>query len=217
MKRIVLYGIGSPLIVDAEEACARAGIKIVAGVRNVDARDWVSSAVRIVPSDAVTDELRRYPIVVAMFTPGHRQRAFEAAVADGFAQAATLIDPTSVLARSAEFGSGVFVNAGCVIGGACRIGDRVLINRSASLGHHAQLADYVSIGPGVVLAGAVTVGRGATICAGAVVLPEVSIGENAVIAAGCVVRESVAPRTLVGGNPGRVLRPAIAGYNDLTV
>jgi sugar O-acyltransferase (sialic acid O-acetyltransferase NeuD family) len=217
MNRIVLYGVGSPLVVDAEEACARAGIEIVAGVRNVDAPVWVSSAVRVVPVDALNDELRRHPIVVALFTPGHRRHAFDAAIADGFAHAATLIDPTSIVARSAEIGAGVFVNAGCVIGGACRIGDRVLINRSASLGHHARIADYASIGPGVVLAGSVTVGRGATICAGAIVLPEVSIGENAVIGAGCVVREAVPPRTLVGGNPARVLRSEIAGYKDLSV
>ena len=51
----------------------------------------------------------------------------------------------------------------------------------------------------------------------AVVLPDVSIGENAVIGAGCVVRESVPPRTLVGGNPARVLRSEIAGYKDLSV
>jgi hypothetical protein len=29
-KRVVLYGVGSPLVVDAEESCARAGIEIVA-------------------------------------------------------------------------------------------------------------------------------------------------------------------------------------------
>jgi sugar O-acyltransferase (sialic acid O-acetyltransferase NeuD family) len=217
MNGIVLYGVGSPLIVDAEEACARAGIDIVAGVRNVDAPDWVSSAVRVVDLNAVSDDLRLHPIVVALFTPGHRRHAFEQALANGFAQAATLIDPTSIVARSAEIGAGVFINAGCVIGGACRIGDRVLINRSASVGHHARIADYASIGPGVVLAGSVTVGRGATICAGAVVLPEISIGENAVIGAGCVVREAVPSRTLVGGNPCRVLRSEIEGYNDRSV
>ena len=217
MNRIVLYGVGSPLVIDAEEACARAGIEIVAGVRNVDAPVWVSDSVRVVEVRALNDELRRHPIVVALFTPGHRRRAFEQAIANGFVRAATLIDPTSIVARSAEFGDGVFVNAGCVIGGGCRIGDRVLINRSASLGHHARIEDYASIGPGAVLAGSVTVGRGATICAGAVVLPEVSIGENAVVGAGCVVRKPVPPRTLVGGNPGRVLRSEIAGYNDLSV
>ena len=76
MKAIVLYGIGSPLVVDAEESCARAAIDIVAGIRNVEARDWVSEAVRVVAAADVDDALRRHPIVVALFTPGHRRRAF---------------------------------------------------------------------------------------------------------------------------------------------
>ena len=215
MKAIVLYGIGSPLVVDAEESCARAAIDIVAGIRNVEARDWVSEAVRVVAAADVDDALRRHPIVVALFTPGHRRRAFDAARASGFNDDATLIDPTSIVARSAHIGRGVFINAGCVVAGACRVGDHALINRSASIGHHAQVGDYASIGPGVVLAGSLRIDRGATICAGAVILPDVHIGEQWVVAAGSVVRESVLARTLVGGNPARVLRSGIAGYNDL--
>lgn len=47
----------------------------------------------------------------------------------------------------------------------------------------------------------VTVCRGAFIGAGALILPGVVIGENAVVAAGSVVTRSVAPSTLVQGNP----------------
>lgn len=217
MNAIVLYAIGSPLVVDAEEACARAGLTIAAAVRNVPGKTWLSADVRIVDEAALDDVLLRVPFIVVLFTPGHRRRAFEAAQARGFTSAATLVDPTSIVARSASIGSGTFVNAGGVIAGGSYIGERVVVNRSASVGHHASIGDYVSIGPGVVLAGAVTIDRGATLGAGAVVLPEVHIGANAVVAAGSVVRESIPPNTLVGGNPARVLRTGITGYNDVSV
>jgi acetyltransferase-like isoleucine patch superfamily enzyme len=47
----------------------------------------------------------------------------------------------------------------------------------------------------------VTVGREAFIGAGALILPGVVIGEGAVVAAGSVVTRSVAPFTMVQGNP----------------
>jgi len=50
------------------------------------------------------------------------------------------------------------------------------------------------------------VGDGAWIATRAVVLPGVTIGEGAVVAAGAVVTRSVAPHTMVGGVPARVLR-----------
>ena len=47
----------------------------------------------------------------------------------------------------------------------------------------------------------VTIGRDAFVGAGALILPGVVIGEGAVVAAGSVVTRSVAPFTMVQGNP----------------
>jgi sugar O-acyltransferase (sialic acid O-acetyltransferase NeuD family) len=216
-RRIVLYGVGSPLVVDAEESCARAGIPIVAGIRNADAPVHVTSAVRVIAPNELTDAERGCPVLVVLFTPGYRRNAFDEAMRAGFSRTARVIDPTAIVAASARIGDGVYVNAGSVIAGACRIGDRVIVNRSASIGHHARIGDYASIGPGAVLAGNVGVGRGVVIGAGAVILPEVEIGDNAVIAAGTVVRESVPPNALAAGNPGRIVRTGIAGYKDVAI
>lgn len=216
-RGIVLYGVGSPLVIDAEESCARAGIAIVAGVRNLDAPAYVTDAVRIITPGELTDTERGCAVLVVLFTPGHRRFAFEEALRAGFSRQASVIDPTSTVARSARIGAGVYVNAGCVIAGACQLGDRVIVNRSASIGHHARIGEYASIGPGVVLAGNVIVGRGAMIGAGTVVLPEVEIGDNAVIAAGSVVRRSVPPNTLAAGNPCRIAQTGIAGYKGLAI
>lgn len=48
--------------------------------------------------------------------------------------------------------------------------------------------------------------RRASIGSGAVILPGVTIGEEAVVGAGAVVTQDVAARTVVVGNPARVLR-----------
>ena len=52
----------------------------------------------------------------------------------------------------------------------------------------------------------VRIGHGAWIASRAVILPGVEVGEGAIVAAGAVVARSVAPNTLVGGIPARVIR-----------
>jgi sugar O-acyltransferase (sialic acid O-acetyltransferase NeuD family) len=215
--RVVLYGVGSPLVVDAEEACRRAGLVIAAGVRNVPGDAHVSADVPLVSPETLDDALRALPFVVALFTPGHRKACADDALRHGFARCAVLVDPSSAVARSAALDEGVFVNAGCVVGGAARLGRFVLVNRSASIGHHAVLDDYCSIGPGAVLCGQVRVGRGAMIGAGSTVLPDVAIGANAIIGAGSLVREDVPAHARVEGRPARLVRAGIAGYRDLSV
>ena len=48
--------------------------------------------------------------------------------------------------------------------------------------------------------------KGASIGSGATILPNVVIGEDAIVGAGSVVTRSVPPRTVVAGNPARILR-----------
>jgi maltose O-acetyltransferase len=58
---------------------------------------------------------------------------------------------------------------------------------------------------------------GVYVGAGAVLLPKMRIGNNAVIAAGAVVTRDVASRTMVAGNPAKIIREGIAGYRDIGV
>ena len=51
-----------------------------------------------------------------------------------------------------------------------------------------------------------TIRRGARVGGGAVLCPAIEIGEEAFVGAGAVVTKDVPPRTLVVGNPARVLR-----------
>jgi len=217
VKRIVLFGVGSPLMVDVEEACLRDGIEVIAAVRNVDGPAHVSPALRLVKAEELTEADLAHPVAVVMMTPANRKRAREEAFRIGFSQLGTIVDPTSALARSTQLGNGVFVNSGSVIGGGGTVGDVVVINRGANVGHHVIIDEYATIGPGAILAGGARVGRGAFVGAGAVVLPEIAIGENSVVGAGAVVTRPVAANTMVVGNPARIVRRGISGYRDTAV
>jgi acetyltransferase-like isoleucine patch superfamily enzyme len=48
--------------------------------------------------------------------------------------------------------------------------------------------------------------RGASIGSGATILANTSIGEDAIVGAGSVVTKDVSPRSIVTGNPARILR-----------
>jgi sugar O-acyltransferase (sialic acid O-acetyltransferase NeuD family) len=214
---VVLYGVGSPVVVDVEESMLRGGIKVAAAVHNVDGKAWVLNRTCLVERAALPPDLPTFPFLVPLFTPGNRQRASAEAFAAGFTRAYTLIDPTSVTPSAWVLGHGIYINSGCTIGAATRVGDFVFINRGACIGHHVVLERFVSVGPGVLLGGQVTVGKGALVGAGAVVLPGVSVGENAVVGAGAVVTRDVPDHTLVVGSPARAVKTGIPGHNDLTV
>jgi len=216
VRHVVIFGVGSPIAIDVEETCRRLGLAVTA-IKNVDGPSHVSSHLKVLDTANLPQHVLGLGVVLPMFTPAHRKKALEDASRLGFAQRETLIDPTSAIASTATFGLGTFVNAGCTIGGATTLGDFVFVNRSASIGHHCILAEFASIGPASVLAGSVRVGRGAVVGAGAVILPGIEIGANAVVGAGAVVTRSLPSACMALGNPARVVKTAIGGYNGLSV
>lgn len=206
MRTLLLFGVGSPLAIDLEESCLRLGDVRLVAVRNVDGPVYVSDAVPVVVPVDLDPELLDCEFAIPIFTPGHRRKALASARRIGLVRQATLVDPTSALARSAAIGAGTWINAGCVIGGASRIGGNVFVNRATSIGHHCVLDDFCSIGPGVTLAGSVRIGSGTVIGAGVVVHPETTIGADCVVAAGSVVKGTVPDGSLLAGHPARVVR-----------
>ena len=109
-----------------------------------------------------------------------------------------------------------------------KVGRRVKISSHTFICEGVEIEDHVFVGHNVTfindrLPRAVTaagelqgdgdwtlvptvVRRGATIGSGATILCGVEIGEDALVGAGSVVTKSVPPRTVVAGNPARVLR-----------
>lgn len=133
-------------------------------------------------------------------------------------------------ADNAEFRPGAYA-IGC---SGISIGKRVVIRPGCMLHANPEVPDVgitieddVMLGPGVhvyldkhnfddpsvpiieqgdALPRAVVLKRGSWVGACAIILPGVIVGENSVVGAGSVVTRSVPARTLVAGNPARVIR-----------
>jgi acetyltransferase-like isoleucine patch superfamily enzyme len=127
------------------------------------------------------------------------------------------------LGRLALRGSIAPVEIGALSGGSLRVGDRVFVNQGASLvaalsieiGDDARIGDFAAVYDSdyhpveqgaEVRRAPVRIGANAWLGRSAIVLPGVTVGEHAVVAAGAVVTRDVAPRTLVAGNPAKVVR-----------
>jgi sugar O-acyltransferase (sialic acid O-acetyltransferase NeuD family) len=215
-RQAILYGVGSPYVVEIEEICRRLGIEVIAHVANIDGEVFASPPSRVVRLQELGDIARDIAAFIPMITPGYRYRAVCELDELGRRHRPMLADPHAVIASSATIEEGVTVNAAAVIAGAVIMERYAAVNRSASIGHHVHVEAYATIGPGAVIAGSARIGRGAFIGAGAVVLPKCSIGANAVVGAGAVVTRDVPANVLVAGHPARVIQ-AVAGYGDVGV
>ena len=108
--------------------------------------------------------------------------------------------------RHVKIGRNVFINHACTFLdlGGITIEDDVQIGPKVNLvteNHPLDPSDRKSLDLKSIL-----IKRNAWIGAAATILPGVTIGENAVVAAGAVVNKDVAPNTVVGGVPAKVLR-----------
>jgi len=206
MTRIVLYAVGSRIVVDVVESCRRCGYAIVAGVRNMPGESFLDEAVPLLNRNNVTDEIANLPFILPLFQPANRRSALADARGLGFGAAAMVIDPTTAIAGTTRISDGAYVNAGGVIGGDCEIGAFAFINRGANIGHHVKIGEFASIGPGAILTGTVSIGPDTIIGAGAVILPKVTIGAGGRIAPGAVVARDVPAGGFAAGNPARIMR-----------
>ncbi|QPC89333.1 DapH/DapD/GlmU-related protein [Mesorhizobium sp. INR15] len=110
---------------------------------------------------------------------------------------------------SLSIGSRSFINSGVMIdvsaavsiGKNCLIGDCVVI----------QDSNYHEIDEGSgVKTKAVVIGDNVWIGRNSIILPGVEIGDHSVVGAGSVVTKSVPPRSLIAGNPAKLIREIVA-------
>jgi acetyltransferase-like isoleucine patch superfamily enzyme len=172
------------------------------------------------------------PCVIGQPSRGQRPGEVETVIGPGsLIRAFTVVYAGARLGQGVQTGHGALIREGNSIGddssvgtnsvleGGCRIGRRVRIHSQCFL-ESATVGDDVFIGPGVVFtddphppcpkyldcAQGVTVENWAKIGGGAILLPGVTIGAGALVGGGAVVSRNVAPGTVVGGNPARVLK-----------
>lgn len=117
----------------------------------------------------------------------------------------TICSGSFVTGFKIQIGSNTVINRFCYLDGRVplKIGNNVNVSHYTliqTLTHDPQNPDFVCV------EGPVTIGDHAWIGARAIILPGVTIGEGAVVAAGAVVTRDVAPYTIVGGNPARLIK-----------
>lgn len=213
VAQVVLYGIGSPIVVEYVESCRRLGWSIVAAVKNYDGEVYFDHPGDIVPADAIDDALLKFSCFCPLFSPANRAYATGQAQARGFNFKRALIDPHALIAANSRVGDGSFLNTGCVVGANVSIAQHVLVNRGASIGHHTRIGACASVGPGAVISGSVVIEAGAMIGAGAVVAPNAEIGAFSIVGAGAVVTRDVPACVKVVGNPAQVIKTRLARFD----
>ena len=87
-----------------------------------------------------------------------------------------------------------------------KIGTKVAISREAFI---CTASHDMSKGCRPLKTAPITICDGVWIGARAIILPGVTIGEGAVVAAGAVVTKDVAPWSVVGGNPAKVIKQRV--------
>lgn len=210
---IILYGGGSPLIVEYEEVCQLQEIEVAAIVNNMSEIEChsISNAPQITPIQIAELE-STHLFICPFFTPLNRYKATKEAMSKGLQSRPILTAPMNLLPKSFVHGHGIFLNKGVIIGAVANFGNHVLVNRGATLGHHLTTEDYVSIGPGVVTGGNVTLGRGTMIGLGATILPSIKIGKHTIIGAGAVVTKDVPDNAIMVGNPARKIKDSSISF-----
>jgi sugar O-acyltransferase (sialic acid O-acetyltransferase NeuD family) len=215
-RPLVIYGARTRYAAELAEIAQRAGYEVALVVDNLESGPDPCPVGPVVRPDALTTNHLALDVAVPLLTPGHRRTVVEEARSLGFHRFPSIVDPTAVVARSADLGEGTIVNAGVVIAAAAVLGRFVQVNRSASIGHDNRIASWCSVGPGATLAGSVVLEEGAFLGAGAVVAPEVRVGPNTVVGAGAVCVRDVDAHSVVVGNPARALRTS-PGYGGVSV
>lgn len=108
--------------------------------------------------------------------------------------------------KNIHLGKRVFINSGCKFQdhGGIYIGDDSLIGHNCMIAtlNHAQDPEH----RGDMIPAAVRIGSKVWVGANVTILPGVTIGDGAIIAAGAVVSRDVAPRTIVGGIPAKLIK-----------
>lgn len=120
-----------------------------------------------------------------------------------------------VIREENKIGNSVSIWGNTCIDYGCQIGNNVKIHANGYVAQYTVIEDDVFIAPGATFANdkypisdhleGPKIRKGARVGVNVTLLPGVVIGEESLIGAGSVVTKDVPPRTVVAGNPARVI------------
>ena len=120
----------------------------------------------------------------------------------------TIVHPQSSVSRFASLGRGTVVLQNATINSQAKLGCHVILLPNSVVSHDVTIDDYTCVASGACLAGGVRIGKACYLGANCSVTNGISLGDFSLAGIGAVVLEDVAERSVVVGNPARVIRSA---------
>lgn len=117
------------------------------------------------------------------------------------AKLATLIDPDTMIHKSAVIEEGSMVFANSLVGVGAHVGKGTIVLYNSYVNHDCEIGNYVTIYPAATISGKSVVGDYAEIGTGASIIQHKKICEGATIGAGAVVFTHIKDTGTTIGNP----------------
>lgn len=216
-KRIIIVGAGGfgrEVLQWARHAWPSDAHKIAGFLSaDPDKLDGLAPTLPILGSPAGFQPLPADGVVLAIGVPGVRRQVAEQLEANG-ARFLTVIDPTAIVADTAQIGTGTIICPYAIVSDAVRLGRCVLVNYHASLGHDAAAEDYAVLSPYATLGGGSEVGADVFLGLHASVGPGRRVGAGSVVSSNSVALVDTAENCLVYGVPGRVVPHLSTGRSN---
>lgn len=118
----------------------------------------------------------------------------------------TLISPTATVDPTAVINPGTVIMDRAVVGVMTTVDSWSIVNTAAVVDHECRVGSGVHIMGSAAIAGRVSLDDDSSVGTNATILPDLSVGRAAMVGAGAVVTRSVAPESVVLGNPARPIR-----------
>jgi acetyltransferase-like isoleucine patch superfamily enzyme len=173
------------------------------------------------PSLSPRSTAKREPLPPLELGPGTIVSTGAVVFAGSKIGARCILGDQSCVRERVTIGDDVVLGRGSLVENDTTIGALTKIQAHAYITAYSTLEQEVFIAPCVVttndnfmgrtekrhdLIAGPTIRRGARVGGGAILCPGIEVGEEAFVGAGAVVTRNVPPRTVVVGNPARVLR-----------
>jgi len=146
--------------------------------------------------------------IIGIGNPGVRCRIFKQLSDIGY-QFINAIHPTAIFTPSVKIGKGVIVLPGCIIADDPIIKDNVFIGQGVVIGHGSVINNDCLIGGRASLGADVDIDERVLVGWASVIGPKVKVGKDSIIGAGAVVLSDTADKSVMVGNPARIVK-----YNE---